>query len=95
MIHHSIVVILPEMAMAYISILSKKCIFVDATNAQYPLMFRISNGHQSSYCGVKEFSAPNGVCYIPRWVLLVYFAPIRRSWRNSTFPLVIGCLWKT
>ncbi|CBK20714.2 uncharacterized protein [Blastocystis hominis] len=52
-------IILPEMAMAYIN----------GTTAQYPLMFRISNGSQSSYCGVKEFSAPERNCYVPRWIM--------------------------
>ena len=59
-------IILPEIAMAYIS----------NTTAQYPLMFRITNGHQSSYCGVKEFSAPDRVCYLPRWIMAKFhFSP--------------------
>ena len=48
----------------------KSLFTVDGTTAQYPLMFRISNGHQSSYCSVREFSAPSGNCYIPRWVFV-------------------------
>ena len=39
-------------------------------NIMYPMMFRVrseSNG-RSTYCGVLEFSAPEGVVYLPPWV---------------------------
>lgn len=37
----------------------------------YPMTFMISNPHMSkkSYCGVLEFSAEEGVCHIPVWLM--------------------------
>ena len=36
----------------------------------YPMMFMISNPQMAkkSYCGVLEFSAEEGLCYLPIWV---------------------------
>ncbi|GAM23192.1 hypothetical protein SAMD00019534_063670, partial [Acytostelium subglobosum LB1] len=40
-------------------------------NIQYPMMFEISNpkSHRSSHCGVLEFTAEEGVCYMPKWMM--------------------------
>jgi ubiquitin fusion degradation protein 1 len=37
----------------------------------YPMTFMISNPHMSkkSYCGVLEFSAEEGNCHIPVWMM--------------------------
>ena len=37
----------------------------------YPMIFMISNPQmgKKSYCGVLEFSAEEGLCYIPIWVI--------------------------
>lgn len=37
----------------------------------YPMTFMISNPHMSkkSYCGVLEFSAEEGTCHIPLWMM--------------------------
>ena len=37
----------------------------------YPMTFMISNPQMAkkSYCGVLEFSADEGVCYIPTWMM--------------------------
>ncbi|EGG23940.1 ubiquitin fusion degradation protein UFD1 family protein [Cavenderia fasciculata] len=40
-------------------------------NIQYPMLFEISNQqkHRSSHCGIQEFSAEEGVCYMPKWMM--------------------------
>ena len=37
----------------------------------YPMMFSITNRQlgRSTHCGVMEFSAEEGVCYIPYWMM--------------------------
>ncbi|CAM9952888.1 unnamed protein product, partial [Choristocarpus tenellus] len=37
---------------------------------EYPMLFEISNPAESkrTHCGVLEFSAPEGSCYIPYWM---------------------------
>lgn len=39
-------------------------------NIVYPMMFRVTSdlGQRSTFCGVLEFSAPEGVVYLPSWV---------------------------
>ena len=39
----------------------------------YPMLFRLTNrsasgGKKVTHCGVMEFSAAEGVCYMPHWV---------------------------
>ena len=36
----------------------------------YPMLFRLENEHTTrhTHCGVLEFSAPEGSCYLPYWV---------------------------
>ncbi|CAN0165515.1 unnamed protein product [Scytosiphon promiscuus] len=38
---------------------------------EYPMLFELSNPSQGSrtHCGVLEFSAPEGSCYIPHWMM--------------------------
>ena len=38
---------------------------------QYPMTFMISNASMGlrSYCGVLEFSAEEGMCHIPIWMM--------------------------
>lgn len=40
-------------------------------NIMYPMMFRVraERTGRSTHCGVLEFSAPEGVVYLPSWVL--------------------------
>ena len=41
-------------------------------NIQYPMLFRLTNSAnstQSTHCGVLEFSAEEGKCYIPHWMM--------------------------
>ena len=55
-----ILVILPQSALEQLS----------NYNIEYPMIFKITN-HQtgtSSHCGVLEFSAKEGVTYVPGWV---------------------------
>lgn len=33
-------------------------------------MFKLSVDSEYTFCGVKEFSAERGMCYIPRWVAI-------------------------
>lgn len=37
----------------------------------YPMMFMISNPQMAkkTYCGVLEFSAEEGLCYLPYWMM--------------------------
>lgn len=39
-------------------------------NIEYPMIFKITNDRTgaSSHCGVLEFSAKEGVSYVPGWV---------------------------
>mmetsp|Transcript_15845 Transcript_15845/g.32573 ORF Transcript_15845/g.32573 Transcript_15845/m.32573 type:complete len:386 (-) Transcript_15845:76-1233(-) len=37
---------------------------------EYPMLFKLSSpSGQSTHCGVLEFSAPEGSCYIPFWIM--------------------------
>uniref|UniRef100_A0AAV1UFS4 Ubiquitin fusion degradation protein n=1 Tax=Peronospora matthiolae TaxID=2874970 RepID=A0AAV1UFS4_9STRA len=38
---------------------------------EYPMLFRVTNEgvERSSHCGVLEFSAPEGSCYMPYWMM--------------------------
>jgi ubiquitin fusion degradation protein 1 len=40
-------------------------------NITYPMMFEISNPQfqRKTHCGVLEFSAEEGICYVPDWIL--------------------------
>jgi ubiquitin fusion degradation protein 1 len=40
---------------------------------QYPMMFEVSNPRtgQRMYCGVQEFDAAPGFCYLPFWIMEV------------------------
>eukprot|EP00943_MAST-04B_sp_MAST-4B-sp1_P006613 g6613.t1 len=41
-------------------------------NIQYPMLFNLTNAQNSSqktHCGVLEFSAEEGKCYIPHWMM--------------------------
>lgn len=40
-------------------------------NIMYPMMFAVSNEQDtlSTHCGVLEFSAPEGIVYLPPWML--------------------------
>ncbi|EGC29230.1 hypothetical protein DICPUDRAFT_51398 [Dictyostelium purpureum] len=40
-------------------------------NIQYPMLFEISNPitGRTSHCGVLEFTAEEGVCYLPYWMM--------------------------
>ncbi|KAF2073732.1 hypothetical protein CYY_004965 [Polysphondylium violaceum] len=40
-------------------------------NIQYPMLFEISNSltKRASHCGVLEFIAEEGVCYLPYWMM--------------------------
>jgi ubiquitin fusion degradation protein 1 len=39
----------------------------------YPMIFMISNPvvGKKTYCGVLEFSAEEGLCYLPYWVIFL------------------------
>ena len=58
---HLFVVILPQSALEQLS----------NFNIEYPMIFKITNGRTgaSSHCGVLEFSAKEGVTYVPGWVI--------------------------
>lgn len=55
-----ILVILPQSALEQLS----------NFNIEYPMTFKITNDRTgaSSHCGVLEFSAKEGVTYVPGWV---------------------------
>ena len=40
-------------------------------NVQYPMLFEIENNlvGKKSHCGVLEFSAEEGWCYMPHWMM--------------------------
>ena len=40
-------------------------------NVNYPMLFRITNAqhNKSSHCGVMEFSAEEGIAYLPYWMM--------------------------
>jgi ubiquitin fusion degradation protein 1 len=40
-------------------------------HVQYPMLFRVTNKREGrhSHCGVLEFVAEEGVCYMPQWVM--------------------------
>lgn len=40
-------------------------------NISYPMLFRVVNPHASkmTHCGVMEFSAPEGIAYLPVWMM--------------------------
>eukprot|EP00971_Amphidinium_carterae_P021763 429346-Amphidinium_carterae.1 len=38
-------------------------------NISYPMLFEISNGSHRTHCGVQEFIADEGTCYIPYWIM--------------------------
>lgn len=58
--NHAVIVILPSSALHELARLS----------ISYPMIFMISNPQMSkkTYCGVLEFSAEEGLCYLPYWV---------------------------
>ena len=39
-------------------------------HVQYPMLFRVTNRREGkhSHCGVLEFVAQEGMCYMPQWV---------------------------
>jgi ubiquitin fusion degradation protein 1 len=39
----------------------------------YPMMFMVSNPQlgKKTHCGVLEFSAEEGLCYLPYWVMKI------------------------
>lgn len=48
-------------------------------NIMYPMMFRVTserNRQRSTFCGVLEFSAPEGVVYLPPWVSFFIYSCI-------------------
>lgn len=57
---NAILVLLPVSALETLSRL----------NIMYPMMFRVTSEAtgRSTFCGVLEFSAPEGVVYLPPWV---------------------------
>ena len=57
------IVILPSSALHELARLS----------ISYPMIFMISNPMlaKKTYCGVLEFSAEEGLCYLPYWVTFV------------------------
>eukprot|EP00604_Paraphysomonas_vestita_P003186 CAMPEP_0174821238 /NCGR_PEP_ID=MMETSP1107-20130205/6086_1 /TAXON_ID=36770 /ORGANISM="Paraphysomonas vestita, Strain GFlagA" /LENGTH=342 /DNA_ID=CAMNT_0016038041 /DNA_START=117 /DNA_END=1145 /DNA_ORIENTATION=+ len=40
-------------------------------NVEYPMLFKLENNSmgRSTHCGVYEFSAPEGCCYLPFWMM--------------------------
>jgi len=42
-------------------------------NIQYPMLFQITNGRviptRQTHCGVMEFGAPEGKCFLPHWMM--------------------------
>ena len=38
-------------------------------NISYPMLFRLSAGDMSTHCGVLEFVAEEGTCYLPYWMM--------------------------
>lgn len=38
-------------------------------NVEYPLLFEVSRGAKTTHCGVLEFSAEEGRCYMPYWMM--------------------------
>ena len=44
-------------------------------NIEYPMIFKITNDRTgvSSHCGVLEFSAKEGVSFVPGWVNMILF----------------------
>jgi len=54
-------IILPQSALDHLARL----------NISYPMLFQIENSstHSKSHCGVQEFIAEEGTCYIPYWMM--------------------------
>ena len=38
-------------------------------NIEYPMLFEIRSENYITHCGVLEFSAPEGYCYLPFWMM--------------------------
>lgn len=36
---------------------------------EYPMLFELKNGEKRTHCGVLEFTAPEGHCYLPFWMM--------------------------
>ena len=58
--HQLLLVILPPSALDLLTRL----------HIQFPMLFKLTNKSKgrASHCGVLEFSADEGRCYIPHWV---------------------------
>ena len=40
-------------------------------NIEFPMLFQLSNGDNKTHSGVMEFSAEEGKCYVPHWMMQV------------------------
>ena len=55
-------IVLPQSALGVLS----------RMEVQYPMLFKLTNSNmenQSTHCGVMEFSATEGTCYVPHWIM--------------------------
>ena len=67
-----ILVILPPTALDKLSILPFDCFLLTSArlNISYPMLFEVRNksANTLTHCGVLEFVAEEGRCYLPHWV---------------------------
>lgn len=58
-------------------------------HVEYPMLFRAENKREgtSTHCGVLEFIAQEGMCYMPHWVRLrlLHFLEVLRRWPRYCF----------
>jgi hypothetical protein len=45
-------------------------LFLGRLNITYPMLFKLTNKNSDrmTHCGVLEFVADEGICYLPHWV---------------------------
>lgn len=76
--------------------------FLGRLNITYPMLFKLTNKNSDrmTHCGVLEFVADEGICYLPHWVsgavpcrlggllLNCHFLPqaFLKQWSRSIFP---------
>jgi ubiquitin fusion degradation protein 1 len=60
--------------------------FMMSSRNKDPMIFCIKNGSKMTYCGVLEFVAEEGLCYIPEWMFKMLKFPEAGSY--ATIALV-------
>ena len=54
----------------YLAALTRLCARAASLHIEYPMLFKVQNrsNAKSTHCGVLEFSADEGMVYMPYWV---------------------------